>query len=124
MNKYIIYCTPEQTREALKLGACLEEIAYPEQNEEFIQTDNYRLYRIPTAEEMIGWLEERGFIVEVSFRGTDEPNKQGNKIFIYHLFDYSEWEELNPLSNMYKSRQEATLAAIDAALEYLINNKK
>lgn len=118
MEKYTIYCTSEQTRKALELGAPIEKDWIPE----FLFNNEYFSLKNPTAEQMISWFEEQGFIIEVSFRGLDEPNKQGNKVFIYHLFDYSEWEELNPLSDLYKSRKEATLAAIDAALKYLCEN--
>lgn len=131
MNKYTIYCTEEQTKRALKLGAPIElwkdsdDIVHPNYIKLNIQdhmglcSRGYTYAVIPTAEQLIGWLEEQDMIIETSFKGTDEPDKKGNKMYIYHLFDFKKWEELNPLSDLYQSRKEATLAAIDAALKYL-----
>lgn len=70
---------------------------------------------IPTAEQMIGWLEEQENIKE-----------------IFVSLEYITWYYAIILSNesviecndSYDSRKEATLAAIDSALEYLSNNKK
>lgn len=67
--------------------------------------------QIPTAEQMIGWLEEQGF-------------------YFYIFKDYCWNGEVQYGNNWYysiddvNSRKEATIAAIDAALEYLSNNKK
>lgn len=117
ISDYTIYCTPEQTKKALELGAPIKYTL-----ERLI--DSCFKPIIPTAEQMISWLEEQGMLIDVSFIGTDKPKMQGDKIFIYHVFDLNEWKELIPFSRIYSSRKEATLASIDAALEYLSNNKK
>ena len=119
MNRYTIYCTPEQTKKALELGAPI--INYP------LISSPYGIpkfeekgiaYIIPTAEQMIGWIEEQGFQFNI------------------HTNMFNEWEVLaftentdNTISEVADSdwketKIEAILAAIDAALEYLTNKKK
>lgn len=120
MNKYTIYCTPTQTKMALKLGAPIanSNIGYEgfdiiDHNEDYSSI----LYSIiPTAEQMIGWLEEQ----------------LGENSSVYIVQDSQCWWSANVYdscnykifhNNDYHSRKEATLAAINAALEYL-NIKK
>ena len=83
MNRYTIYCTEEQTKKALELGAPLNCCYHNDDFQNTIKIGSLHYVEIPTAEQMLGWLEDN-----------------------------------------YESRKEATLAAIDAALEYLINNRK
>lgn len=121
INQYSIHCTPEQTMKALELGAPLKIIdnEYDERIYQFIcgNTQNGKaLYIIPTAEEMIGWLEEQNDIEEITI--------QRNRAF--HSWAYLVTNKRNKLissSNRYQSRKEATISAIDAALEYLVDNK-
>lgn len=119
MNRYEIKCTEEQTKKALELGAPIEML--PNYNEyrmfPFVKcTDgNERPCILPTSEQMINWLEEQDNIVSIEifeFEGywsfyviTVKPNDS-----IY--------------GKDYETRKEATIAAIDAALDYLSNNKK
>lgn len=117
MDKFSILCTEEQTKKALELGAPIELLPnYTEfQNFPYVKCNdgNERPCIIPTAEQMIGWLEEQG-IWEIS---------------VYkNIWTYS-WtvlplkgERLN--GHDFKSRKEATIAAIDAALDYLIKAKE
>lgn len=49
MEQYTIYCSDEQTKKALELGAPLEYHC-PNERES--------VYHRPTAEQMLGWLEE------------------------------------------------------------------
>lgn len=135
MDRYTIYCTPEQTKKALELGAPIEELdnevaienrshigfglpAYGSfddylNKEEYpdvtiIEVDDVRYaYMIPTAEQMIGWLEEQGFDINTSS--------------FCAVVDY---EHVGTLGIYSGSRKESTNTAIDAALEYLIRNKK
>ena len=95
MEKYSIFCTQEQTKKALELGAPITHNGL----------DNTPL-KIPTAEEMIGWLEEQGFFIRISSNGC---------------MVLKGFEAILNLSS--KPRKEATIAAIDAALEYLSNKK-
>lgn len=120
MNKYIIYCTPEQTKIALNLGAPIAQTDNRFDDEIFspIYKDNGKwIYAdIPTAEQMLGWLEEQGIMFNIAVNPFNEF-----KVILSKAGDF-----LNNIANIKwnKSRREATLAAIDAALEYLSNNKK
>lgn len=128
MERYTIYCTEEQTKKALELGAkikkervgkCITD-GLPRLGSE-PEEDKYD-YLIPTAEQMIGWLEEQWIMVEVYYNCT------------FQHYNYTKtikgkngcWgSKLNDsYTNGFSSRKEATLAAIDAALDYLIKNKK
>lgn len=125
MDKFTIYCTAEQTKNALELGAPIKINNYPPINgEEFIWLsppadaiawNNSTNCTVPTAEQMVEWLEDQE---EIS-------NLHIFRLSIHWTFDLhtSNGEEKNnrPLFN---TRKEATLAAISSALEYLTNNKK
>ena len=62
ISDYSIYCTEEQTKKVLELGAPInlrwlyEGIQF--RKEVNIEYGHYA--EIPTAEEMVGWLEEQG----------------------------------------------------------------
>lgn len=70
-----------------------------------------KLFEIPTAEQMIGWLEEQGISVEIT-RYDGEL-----RALEYHLFGIKSCKAL------FSHRKEATLAALAAALEYLATKK-
>lgn len=148
MEKYTIYCTPEQTKKAFELGADLDIIdcdvwledrlcAVPsdvpcqihkmtdylyydgECDDEDMRRDDVILIEgteeygdmvvyLPTAEQMIGWLEEQENIAEICIK------KYGNWRYDIYIEPYHHQEE-----GGFSSRKEATLAAIDVALEYL-----
>lgn len=120
MQKYSIHCTETQARKALELGAPIEVQEYISSTiplpKDWFPICNH-CFHIPTAEQMIGWLrKEKGLFVEpylngeccYSFSPIVSTKEDGE---IIHL----EAED---------DPDKATLAAIDAALEYLINNKK
>lgn len=113
MNQYTIYCTPSQTKKALELGAPIEMSPYfPEVIQAFVLGEN--MYHFPTAEQMINWIEGQDEIKSVVINVTDEWQfeiwgSDGTIIWYKTGFD---------------SRKEATIAAIDAALEYLENLKQ
>lgn len=119
MKQYEIRCTPEQTKKALELGApinvrCSYNGYHPLPFRAEIIIEPHHFAEVPTTEEMIGWLEEQEYISEVD---------------IFHDFNwtFSIWDNaLLRIDNnrVYISRKEATLAAIDAALDYLTNHKK
>lgn len=102
MDNYTILCTKEQTRKALDLGAPIKYVLIGPIGKDI------KKYLEPTAEEMIGWFREEKNIFFV-------PKKVGdcNYVIIGDLKCYKS----------YDSYKEATLAAIDAALEYLENKK-
>lgn len=110
MNKYTIYCTEKQTKKALELGAPIERDGY--EDRPYIYYDG--AYLIPTVEQMIGWLEEQGIMFNIATNPFDEYKVIMSKAGNYDNIANIEWN---------KRRKEATLAAIDAALEYLIKNK-
>ena len=99
MDQYIISCTEEQTKKALDLGAPIDN--------RWIGKDPN-----PTAEQMMGWIEEQGLSFSIY-----QPNT-----WSYDIHELP----IKPIDfgSNYDSRKEATLAAIDAALGYLNSNKK
>lgn len=115
MNKYSILCTNEQTKKALELGAPIETY-----KPIIINSKNGGSFTTPTietvtAEQMLGWLEEQESIISI-------------EVTIYDGYWQGYVETTNYKDaigkNGYSSRKEATLAAIDAALNYLLTNKK
>lgn len=117
MNEYTIYCIEKQTKKALKLGAPIREVFYDVQSPEIAKQYNLliidsKLYCVPTAEQMINWLEEQGVFISI-VPDTDENT----------CANYVETKELSLSNVVCSSRQEATLAAIDDALEYLMTEK-
>lgn len=117
MSYYTIYCTPEQTRKAIELGAPIERAGI--KNIPNIIDFRGVLYGFPTAEEMIGWLEDN---IKCSIP-IDKSWSSGCRKWIWTIIDDFE-TVIDSSITFYPSRKEATLAAIDAALEYLTNNKK
>lgn len=117
MNKYKIYCTSGQARIALELGAPLEVLYDSVDYKQKIPTISIKGeyvtydYFIPTAEEMVEWLETQHVIVYAQ-PYTDECDKKfKGKI---HIFN-------DCTVKISKSRKIAILAAIDAALNYLVD---
>lgn len=106
MKNYTIFCTEQQMRKALELGApiatkriiCRIEVDIPNK------------LIIPTAEQMIGWLEE-----QINFIGVI---RQENNTWLYIIYPENNSNK-NITIKGFSSRKEATLAAIDTALGYL-----
>lgn len=119
MEKYTIYCTEEQTKKALELGANLDS-AYIDDDAPHIIASNPRVegnniaYLIPTADQMIGWLEEQGLLISIL---------HGYETYDKWTFDIDGEKYVEYETGEYDTRKEATLAAIDAALDYLSKNK-
>lgn len=126
MNRFTIYCTPELTKKALELGAHIERghegsryfnIGVPtfyDENDEVCRVKNSIIF-IPTAEQMIGWLEEQDIFVSINHI------REGYSSWLKTISDN---KNISENLGYVSSRKEATFAAIDAALEYLSNNKK
>lgn len=113
ISDYTIYCTAEQTRKALSLGAPITTCGYYFKQQVGCNTiSDTDLHIIPTAEQMIGWLEEQLNVREIFIR------RYGNWGYEVYIDPYYHLEE-----NGFASRKEATIAAIDAALGYLTNKK-
>ena len=113
MNRYTLYCTAEQTKKALELGAPIEkkEIQVCDNAKHFFWYDGF-YYNYPTAEQMIGFLEEQASICSIEI-DCDTINK----VWMYFL--YTNKEETTEWKSLFPSRKEATLEAIDVALNYL-----
>lgn len=113
MNRFTIYCTEEQTKRAYKLGAPLE-IGFGKGTIccQKLDTEGYTQRKIPTTEQMIGWLEEQIDEIEVIHICDDYGNG-----WCYTIFDKG-WCNVG-FNRNFNSRKEAILAAIDAALDYL-----
>lgn len=115
MNRYEIYCTMEQTAKAIELGAPIDKCFYSHQVEDdAIKLPNRELFfaTIPTASQMIGWLEEQGLHFDAEWSCASRITMDVWNAEHKHVYTNSD------------SRKEATLAAIDGALDYLIENKK
>lgn len=132
MNNYTIPCTAEQTKKALELGAPIDTEAFANDSRPHTTASNPKRHDfivncvIPTTQQMIGWLEEQGFNVVIKaqpFKGCRCSRIWISKIYNinspinYNSYYYIHYKECF-------SRKEAILAAIDAALDYLIVNKK
>lgn len=108
MEQFTIYCTAEQTKKALKLGAPIEVKTIEDAPKEwygkscFTEMGTCALF--PSAEQMIGWLEKE---LRTQISITFDKYRQW-------LFNIGYGNNL-----FYASRKEATLTAIDAALDYL-----
>lgn len=104
MEQFTIYCTEEQCKKAELLGAPIEKVSHS-LGEPFKPEC--------TSEQMIGFLATKGVFVGVAW---DYINKK--------------WESYTHVKNKmigcddYASREEATHAAIDEALDYLKSRRK
>lgn len=124
MEKYTIYCTKEQTKKAFELGAPLamggsrkifnamgvKDKSFEEAYDfEGVVIINDNVYLSPTSEQMINWLDEKEIYIEIVLSPYDW----------YWSFlinkDYTE--------KTFYTRSEAIIAAIDAALDYLIESR-
>lgn len=149
MYKYTIYCTAEQTKKALELGAPISEVmsrynarmalqriergleTYEDYANKGIALVDCKFVKkalmIPTEEQMLGWLEEQDILIDIN---------PINGLHFYWMLSTKELDEgsgrymwecqyTTPERDLeYNSIKEATLAAIDVALEYLSNNNK
>lgn len=110
MKKYTNYCTELQTKRAYKLGAPIESGKRHGKNVVQINSDEF--LEIPTAEQMQGWLREKGLFIQTGVGGR-KHQFQIDKL-VHGDFRYLP----SPFVN-YDTHEQAILAAIDAALDYL-----
>lgn len=129
MEKYKIFCTEEQTKKALELGAPIERghessryfnIGVPtlfDEKDEICRVKNSVIF-IPTAEQMMGWLITNGF----AFGIIDYNDGFNDHVFwrVANKFD-KKWYVAD---DKLKDPKEAVLAAIDTALDYLSKIKE
>lgn len=120
MERYTIYCTPEQTRKALQLCAPIDKVPISgRENRPCFFTkspdeegwNDCDAYYCPTAEQMIGWLEDK-FLNEIHIE------QDANGGWLYFIYNGCNVDVTESFDTMH-TRKEATIAAIDAALEYL-----
>lgn len=125
MNKYTIYCTEEQTKKALELGAPIEKVGISQRDTSrpVLYTDDpnenleCNAYYKPTAEQMLGWLRNRKINIDISYEDIWELYTVSLNYGIKDKWNLLIEENREKTFNTF---EEATLAAIDAALNYLI----
>lgn len=116
MDKYTRKCTDEQTWKAYKLGApIVHTTSYVDLcgliRKSVNMETNERTWMIqPTVEQMIGWLDEQGYEVEVC-----RLTKGGNwAVFV---------QEVQEVGCYYTSRYSAELSGINFALTLMIADR-
>lgn len=119
MNRYAIYCSEEQTKKALALGAPIETYKPIIINSKAGGSFTTPTIETITAEQMIGWLDENGVTANII------PNYVGvNPISTQYRFAINVRSKIIDSIEFYPSHKEATIAAIDAALDYLIKTNE
>lgn len=117
MNSYTIYCTEAQTKKAFELGAHIERVIFTTNDAYKYTKINEGIYIIPTAEQMIGWLESISAMqLQIEKQTLDLGSDTRYRIWVGNTC--KQFSDIIKMGN-YSTRKEATLAAIDAALEYL-----
>lgn len=116
MNTYTIYCTNEQTKKALELGAPIVQYKAVYISENTPHCVEYKddvrvITTYPTAEQIICWLEEQGIFIHLNYIAT---------------YGYSSWltsiqdgKHLSENLGYVDTHKKAILNAIDFALNYL-----
>lgn len=118
MQDYELRCTAEQTRRAYELGAPLEEQCIGNNNVDLDSISVSNGYGgsiyliIPTTQQMMGWLREQGVNAYAAFEGV-------NMYLPICFVGDSVYQEDIAQYLIYKKPEQAELAAIDAALDYL-----
>lgn len=122
INEYTIYCTEEQTKKALKLGVHLEIEPY---DNPYLVPQKYPkvIVKYPTAEQMRGWLMERLGATTFANKHYSCCDREGYGYLIIGRDVVLEVDAVDNGRYLLDSDKEATLAAIDAALDYLIEHK-
>lgn len=121
LSDYSIYCTESQAKKALELGApilsfhnALVRKDVPHYYVGKVCSQSWDVFVLPTAEQMFLWLEEQGDIKSIAVDESDEW-----QFVIWGADGFPIW-----CNTGYKSRKEATLASIDAALEHIIKKQE
>lgn len=119
MKQYTNYCTYEQTKQALKLGAPLDskplrDFDYDEQY--YYCKENRKYYVIPTTQQMMEWLIEKLEITEWNLV------YYGGAFWNFESYGF-EIHSKNMLMkrgvNTCKTRKEAIIYSINKLLDYL-----
>lgn len=112
MNRYSIFCTPEQTKRAYKLGAPIYIFVHAagEDKGSYKPIDEFTDALIPTAEQICGWLRKKNIFINVCH------NCDGYGTWIKKIVPS---EPIGDMIGYFETEPQATLSAIDAALDYL-----
>lgn len=122
MNEYTLYCTKDQTKKVLELGATLTE-----DRSDWFNTANHICvgdtifgdiwYHCPTVEQMFGFFRSKNIHIVIHKDAVDKWSVYGHEIM---PIEFTVFDRLTG----FDSYEEATLAAIDAILEYLEQSTK
>lgn len=119
ISDYTIYCTSEQTQKAIELGVPIDHSSsqFDDDCTDNIELLSNGLYAIiPTAEQMIGFFRSKNIHIVIHKDVIDKWSVYGHEIV---PIEFTIFDRLTG----YNSFEEATIAAIDAALEYLKTNQ-
>lgn len=105
MNQYTIYCTQEQAERAYNLGAPIDT------HEDVSNTDG-KLFILPTAEQMVGWMRKSGISVYIA-----PYYCYGMRLWTAKIQHYA--GETTNISGPYADDRDAILKAIDYILDGL-----
>lgn len=121
-ENYKLYCDVTQAKKALGLGAELTQLPYQNDDSDIVHTfmDNGVLYRLPTYEQMIEWIESRMEILFIDVFIKKSDFALGKWRYIV----YDGWGDSISSDEYYFKREFATREAINAALDYLENNRE
>ena len=125
MEQYTIYCSDEQTKKAYELGAPI--YVFDKWNSKAIEETKFKIeHRAkldsglraenPTTEQMIGFFRSKNIHIVIHKDVVDKWSAYGHEI---EPIEFTVFDRLNG----YDSFEEAILAAIDAALDYLSKKK-
>lgn len=124
MDEYTIYCTPEQTKRALELGAPILPTSFDDNGRhQIFDKGNLCYYNYPTAEQMRGWLMHKLKATTFANKHYSCCDKEGFGFLIIGAKCVLECDASDNGKWLLCSDKEAALAAIDAALEHLENSK-
>ena len=104
MEEFTIYCTEEQTKKALELGALIINGKYYHKICKIGEVE----YATPTAEQMLGWFRSKG----LRFKIAEYTN---STFWQYHI-------ESSFKCGSELCYRDAVLSLIDAALDYIADN--
>lgn len=122
MDEYTIYCTKEQTLKALELGAsinirCSYNGYHPLPFIKEITIEPHHFAEVPTAEQMVGWLQSKGCYPYTM------PLKRDGKVMFAARFEFFEDGGSTDIFCGYGKDNSVILKAINSALTYLSNKK-
>lgn len=117
MDQFTIFCTPDQTKRAIDLGAPIIKSTFVT-GQKWMYIDK-TIFLIPTAEQLIGFMFKHKGLQALRIIHYPESNRWGYTLIIkMHSIGVTLSENKDQL---FSSQPEATLGAIDAILDFLKN---